>query len=77
MTDQQGLPIAEAAVEVRGDATRSETKSVSNSDGRFAALGLPPVLYTVTVAHDGFTTRVYENLELTVNRRIQAQLCTG
>ena len=74
VADQQGLPIAGAEVLARRDATGGETKSVADSEGNFAVLGLQPGLYTITVTHDGFTKRVYEGLELTLNRRIRLDI---
>jgi len=68
VTDQQGLPIAGAEVVVRSHATGTESKFITDSDGTYRALALQAGTYTITAAHDGFTTKVYPNLVLTVNR---------
>jgi hypothetical protein len=74
VVDQQGLPIVGAEVVTRGDATGSETISITGLDGNFVVLGLQPGVYTVTAAHDGFTTKVYTRLDLTVNRQIRIDI---
>jgi hypothetical protein len=70
VTDQQGLPIAQAEVKARQDATGIEKQSVSDSAGNFSVTGRPPGLYTITVGREEFATKVYEHLELTLNRQI-------
>ncbi len=74
MTDQQGQPIVGVEVLVRADATGAETKSITDSDGNFAVVGLQPGAYIVTAAHDGFTTKVYAHLDLTVNRQLRLDI---
>jgi Carboxypeptidase regulatory-like domain/TonB dependent receptor/TonB-dependent Receptor Plug Domain len=74
VTDQQGQPIVGAEVLVRADATGAETKSITDSDGIFGVVGLQPGAYTVTAAHDGFKTKVYAHLDLTVNRQLRLDL---
>jgi len=74
VTDQQGLPIIGAEVVTRGEATGSETKSITDSNGNFAVLGLQPGAYIITAAHDGFTTNVYPHLDLTVNRQLRIDI---
>ena len=74
VTDQQGLPIAGAEVLVRADATGAETKSTTDSEGGFSATGLQAGSYTITAAKDGFTTKVYARLDLTVNRQLRLDM---
>src|SRR5712692_10276038 len=74
VTDQQGLPIVGAEVLVRDDAIGAETKTITDSDGNFGAVGLQPGTYTVTATHDGFTTKVYAHLNLSVNAQIQLDI---
>lgn len=64
VTDQQGLPIVEVEIVARGDTTGSGAKSITDSDGTFVVLGLQPGTYTITSARSGFTTKVYEHVDL-------------
>jgi hypothetical protein len=72
--DQQGLPIVGAEVLARADAMGAETKTITDSDGNFGAVGLQPGTYTVTATHDGFTTKVYANVNLSVNSQIRVDI---
>ena len=74
VTDQQGLPIAGAEVLIRADATGTETKVITDSDGNYDDVGLPPGTYTVTASHDGFATKVHAHLDLTVNRQLRLDI---
>jgi len=74
VTDQQGRPIVGAEVRVQADTTGVETNSSTDSDGNFGVVGLPPGAYTVTAARDGFTTKVYARLDLTVNRQVRLDI---
>ena len=72
--DQDGLPINGAKVLIRCDGSGTVTKSNTASNGEFGVVGLPPGLYTITAGHDGFTNKVYEHLDLTVNREIRLDI---
>ena len=74
VSDQQGQPIVGAEVRVQADTTGVETKSNTDSDGNFGVVGLQPGVYTVSAAHDGFTTKVYARLDLTVNRQVRLDI---
>src|ERR1700693_2944924 len=74
VADQQGLPIVGAEVLARADAIGAETKTITDSDGNFGAVGLQPGTYTVTATHDGFTTKVYANVNLSVNSQIRVDI---
>ena len=70
VTDQQGLPIAGAEVLVRAEAIGAETKTITDSVGKFEIVGLQPGAYTVTAAHVGCVTKTFANLVLTVNQSL-------
>jgi hypothetical protein len=74
VADQQGLPIVEAEVLVRADAIGAETKTVTDSEGNFGAVGLQPGTYTVTASHNGFTTKAYAHVNLGVNTQVRLDI---
>jgi Carboxypeptidase regulatory-like domain len=74
VTDQQGLPISGTEIVARHEATAGETRSVTDSDGTFGVLGLQPGMYSVTAEREGFTSKVYSHVDLTVNRQIRLDI---
>jgi Carboxypeptidase regulatory-like domain/TonB-dependent Receptor Plug Domain len=74
VTDQQGLPVVGAEVVAHADATRAETKSITDSEGGYGAAGLQAGTYTITVTKDGFTTKVFDHLDLTLNRQLRLNI---
>jgi len=68
VTDKQGLAVSGAEVRVEG-STAAITRSVtSNNYGTYQLPGLPAGVYKLTVTSSGFKTRIFEGLELTLNR---------
>jgi hypothetical protein len=74
VTDQQGLPIVGAEVVAHADGTGTETKSITNSEGVYRAAGLQAGTYTIAVAKDGLTTKVFDHLDLAVNRQLRLDI---
>jgi hypothetical protein len=72
--DQDGLPIVGAKVLIRCEGSGTVTKSNTGSDGEFGVVGLPLRLYTITAGHDGFTNKVYEHLDMAMNRQIRLDI---
>lgn len=70
VTDKQGLVVSGAQVRAEG-STAAVTRTVaSDANGAYQIPALPAGTYKLTITHDGFTTRVYEGLELTLNRTL-------
>lgn len=70
VTDAQGLDVQGAEVRVAG-ATIAESRSVTtDANGRYEIAGLPAGKYAVTVSRDGFSTRSFSDLEVTLNRTL-------
>src|SRR4051794_20263103 len=65
VTDEQGGAVAGASVEARNIDTNYTRTFVTNSDGRFVLLTMPPGRYVVSVTKDGFAKLNQENIELT------------
>src|SRR5581483_10786830 len=66
VVDQSGAVLPGVDVEVRNVETNLTRNLVSDRDGRFAALQLPPGRYTVTFKLAGFATLVQENVIVNV-----------
>ena len=58
ITDQSGAALPGVSVDVRNADTNLARTLVSDRDGRFVALQLPPGRYTVTLKLSGFSTMV-------------------
>jgi hypothetical protein len=68
--DKQGLAVSGAEVRTEG-STAAVTRSVAtDANGAYQIPGLPAGVYKLTVTSNGFTTRVFEGLELTLNRTL-------
>src|SRR4051812_31795017 len=64
--DASGAVLPGADVEVRNVETNLTRTFVTDRDGRFVALQLPPGRYTVTFKLAGFATLVQENVLATI-----------
>lgn len=64
VTDAQGAVVTEADVTVRNNATGSERKTATNSDGFYEVPLLDAGTYTVTISKSGFQTAKRENVVL-------------
>jgi outer membrane receptor for ferrienterochelin and colicin len=74
VTDEQGAVVAGATVEARNVATNFSKTFVTEEDGRFVFLLLPPGNYVVSVSKQGFAKLNQENIELTVGRSLSLNL---
>jgi outer membrane receptor protein involved in Fe transport len=67
VTDQQGLAVAGAAVEIVNSTFGIDRRVSSGPDGAFRIAGLPAGIYVVTASGNGFSTETVRHVELTVN----------
>ena len=74
LMDQGGQPIVGAEVLVRSDATGSEIRSTTGPDGYFGVVGLLPGVYTVRVSREGFATKTYTGIDLTLNQKLRLEI---
>jgi Carboxypeptidase regulatory-like domain len=70
VTDATGATLPGVSVEARHLDTNVSRTLVTEADGRFVFLQLPPGSYRVTFALQGFATIVQENVQLTVGQAI-------
>ena len=70
VSDTTGASLPGVTVEARNLDTNVGRTLVTESDGRFVFLQLPPGTYRLTFALQGFATMVQENVQLTVGQAI-------
>lgn len=77
--DANGAVIAGATIKANGNALSTERTTTSDSDGAFRITALPAGTYTVEASQSGFATRIFDNVELTLNRNLilEVQLDVG
>ena len=68
--DNSGAIIPGAAITVIRTETNLQRSATSNSAGLFSVPDLPPGNYRIQVSHQGFQTRVMENVELVVGQQL-------
>src|SRR5437763_7145211 len=74
ITDEHGAVVPGATVEVKNLDTNASQTFVTNDDGRFVFLQLPPAHYTLTVSKQGFATLAQEAFPLTVGQAVNLNL---
>lgn len=72
--DANGAAVAGASVEIKNTDTNFTRDLVTDEDGRFVALSLPPGEYTVTITKQGFATLAVEKANLTVGQALNLPL---
>src|SRR5437867_10715776 len=71
VVDSSGAVLPGVDVEIRNVDTNLTRTLVTDRDGRFVALQLPPGRYTVTLKLTGFATVVQENVLVTVGETVR------
>ena len=71
VADTSGAVLPGVDVEVRNVETNFRRTLVTDRDGRFAALQLPPGIYTVTFTMANFATHVQEDVRVTVGEAVR------
>lgn len=71
VTDHQGLAISGAEVTVSSGTLAVSKKTTTDASGNYQIAALPAGIYTVTVSHEGFSTQVSKDLEITLNRTLK------
>lgn len=66
--DTQGLSIPQAEISVSGPHRAGITTATTDADGSYRLPGLESGVYTLRAAKPGFGSKVYEDLQVTVNR---------
>ena len=77
VTDSTGAVIPGAEVTVIHETTDEATTGLTNESGNYEFTGLPPGLYTLTVAQPGFQTGTYNNVELRSDQPVLQNFSLG
>lgn len=72
--DANGAALPGATVDIKNIDTNFTRNLVTDEDGRFVALSLPPGRYTVTITKQGFATLIVEQADLTVGQALSLPL---
>ena len=68
--DAQGSVVSGAQVVVKSAALGIERTTTSDANGFYRITALPAGNYSLTTTHTGFSTRSFDDIELTVNRTL-------
>jgi outer membrane receptor protein involved in Fe transport len=68
--DKQGLAIAGAVVHVSSSEVSIERSAITESDGTYNVVGIPPGIYEIKASKVGFQTEIFKDIELTLNRTL-------
>src|SRR5689334_11876580 len=68
--DPQGSVVAGAQVVVKSAALGIERTATTDADGFYRIAALPAGIYSLSISHQGFASRTFDNVELTVNRTL-------
>jgi hypothetical protein len=68
--DAQGSMVSGAHVVVKSPALGIERTATSDASGFYRITALPAGNYSLTISHTGFSTRTFDDVELTVNRTL-------
>ncbi len=70
VSDQKRLPISDAEITVREDSNRTETRVATDTVGSYRTAGFRPGVYTITISHPGFASKITANLLVTLNQSL-------
>ncbi len=70
VTDKQGLAVNHAVLRLTSNATEATQTVNSDDEGNYQFAAVTAGTYTLNVSHQGFTTRSFESLEVTLNRTL-------
>lgn len=68
VTDETGVPLPGVTVEARSPSLIGVTSSITDEQGRYRLLRLPPGTYTITFSLPGFATLKREGIEIRLGR---------
>ena len=70
VTDRQGLAVSGAELQLSSDALGTNRMVRSDDSGNYQFAAVPAGTYSLKVSHSGFATRLFDTLEVTLNRTV-------
>jgi outer membrane receptor protein involved in Fe transport len=70
VTDRQGLAVNGAELQLSSDALGTNRMVRSDDSGNYQFAAVPAGTYSLKVSHSGFATRLFDTLEVTLNRTV-------
>jgi outer membrane receptor for ferrienterochelin and colicin len=70
VTDRQGLAVSGAELRLSSSTLGTNRTVTSDDQGNYQFSAVPAGVYSLNVSHAGFTTRLFEPLEVTLNRTL-------
>jgi hypothetical protein len=71
VTDRQGLAVVGAEVRLVGDTLGFDKTTKTDGTGNYQLATVPAGIYRLTVSHSGFAAKVFNSLEITLNRTLK------
>jgi outer membrane receptor protein involved in Fe transport len=68
--DTQGLAVAAAEIHATNGELAIDRSAASESDGTYRLAALPPGIYDLKASKDGFQTKLFTKIEVTLNRTL-------
>ncbi|MEQ1354086.1 MAG: TonB-dependent receptor [Candidatus Acidiferrum sp.] len=70
VTDHQGLAVSGAELRLTSSTLGTNRTIISDDEGTYQFSAVTPGVYSLHVSHRGFTTRLFDALEVTLNRTL-------
>jgi hypothetical protein len=74
LTLEDGNPVAGVYVKVKGKNIVLERSTITNEEGKYRFVGLPPAVYTLSASLEGFTTAVQTGIKIAVGKTFTIDL---
>lgn len=69
--DKQGLAVAGAQIHVTSAQMAVDLTATTDGDGSYRIATVPPGVYEIKAAKDGFQSEIFKNIEVTLNRTLE------
>jgi outer membrane receptor for ferrienterochelin and colicin len=77
IVDNQGAAIVGATISAKNQETALQRKAISNEEGLYSIVLLPPGIYDIAAEASGFAATTIRNVEVTVGRTADVKILMG